>query len=180
MKTSGPKTKETLIQSALDLFQKKGISNVSVDIIAKTANVAKGSFYTHFKNRSDFLIYLHRDFHEKLKIEIKQAIENRPLGIERLWIGTETYLNYCLSNSSMKSFLFEARIEPALTKEVSSRNREFSIWIEKDFTKARWKYIRATANLYVGMIAETAILEMKSKKKLPNLRNAIQQFLRMD
>ncbi|HMV44105.1 MAG TPA: TetR/AcrR family transcriptional regulator, partial [Leptospiraceae bacterium] len=127
MKTSGPKTKEALIQSALTLFEKKGISNVSVDTITKAANVAKGSFYTHFKNRADFLIYLHRDFHEKLKLEITKGIQNQPFGMERLWIGTETYLNYCLSNSSMKSFLFEARIEPALTKEVSNRNREFSI-----------------------------------------------------
>lgn len=49
-----------LLDSAFELFIKKGIENTSVSDITKNANVAKGTFYLYFKNKyeiKDILIF---------------------------------------------------------------------------------------------------------------------------
>ncbi|MBP1971741.1 AcrR family transcriptional regulator [Virgibacillus natechei] len=53
-------TKKALLETGLELFNKKGFDNVTVDEIAKTCNVSKGAFYVHFKTKYDI-------FNEKFK-----------------------------------------------------------------------------------------------------------------
>lgn len=47
--------KQNLINSAYELFMKKGINKTSVDEIVAKANVAKGTFYLYFKDKSDVM-----------------------------------------------------------------------------------------------------------------------------
>ncbi len=46
-------SKENWIIAALDLLAEKGIEHVRVEPIAQNLKITKGSFYHHFKNRSD-------------------------------------------------------------------------------------------------------------------------------
>lgn len=47
--------KEILMESAKELFMKKGIENTSVREITTKANVAKGTFYLYFKDKNDLI-----------------------------------------------------------------------------------------------------------------------------
>ena len=47
--------KQSLVQSAWDLFLEKGVSKTSVDEIVRRANVAKGTFYLYFRDKNDLL-----------------------------------------------------------------------------------------------------------------------------
>jgi AcrR family transcriptional regulator len=46
-------SKEEWVTTALDLLAQRGIAFVQVEPIAKSLKITKGSFYHHFKNRSD-------------------------------------------------------------------------------------------------------------------------------
>ncbi len=50
------KTKQNILKSAVSLFKKKGIQNVTVEEIAASSNMAKGSFFYHFPNK-DKIVY---------------------------------------------------------------------------------------------------------------------------
>lgn len=70
--------------SAIDLFCEKGIQQTSIDEIAKSAGVAKGTIYLYFKNKEeivfaiwDIIAQRHRDsFHNRMKenMEAKEKI----------------------------------------------------------------------------------------------------------
>ena len=47
--------KERLINRAVDLWQKYGYENVSVNMISKTCGVTKGSFYHHFSSKEEVI-----------------------------------------------------------------------------------------------------------------------------
>lgn len=49
--------RKTLLKSALDLFDRYGYSQVTVDDIVKNVNMSKGSFYNLFRSKSDLIIY---------------------------------------------------------------------------------------------------------------------------
>ena len=55
-KIAAQKTKEKIYNSALSLFKKRGYSNVTVEDITNNADVAKGTFYIHFKSKDDVLV----------------------------------------------------------------------------------------------------------------------------
>lgn len=62
-------TKETILSSALQLFNKKGYSNVTIRMIAKDISISPGNLNYHFKNRIEIL--------EALYFQMTAVLENR-------------------------------------------------------------------------------------------------------
>lgn len=52
----GLRTKRRILKVALELFNKKGFSNVTVDEIIEQAETSKGAFYNHFKSKHDIFL----------------------------------------------------------------------------------------------------------------------------
>ncbi|MFN7064944.1 MAG: TetR/AcrR family transcriptional regulator [Aquificaceae bacterium] len=66
--------RERIIQSAKELFSKKGYSNTSVDEIVRHAGLSKGAFYFYFKSK------------DALMEELINQIADRTKEIMRKWI----------------------------------------------------------------------------------------------
>ena len=49
-------TREKLLKTSLDLFNKYGFEHVSIEQITKACNVSKGTFYTHFPSKYDVIL----------------------------------------------------------------------------------------------------------------------------
>ena len=55
------KTRQLLLDTALEMFGKKGFDNVTIDEIAKKCGVSKGAFYTHFNSKYDVFAVKFKD-----------------------------------------------------------------------------------------------------------------------
>lgn len=176
-KYDAARTKTALLEAGLRVFEKKGLAEMRVDDVVAEAGVAKGTFYLYFKDRAAYLLGLHRDFHDALRVEILEKAAQLPHGRERLLLGTTVYLDGCLKKSGVKAMLFEARSEPALRDEVFARNENFAAVVAEDFKAMGWKNPAAAAKLFVAMAAEAALSEMQAGKKLAPLRAALGDFL---
>ncbi len=49
-------TKNKIFKNAMLLFTKNGFDNVTIDQICEKSNIAKGTFYVHYKTKSDILV----------------------------------------------------------------------------------------------------------------------------
>ncbi|MGE7916106.1 TetR/AcrR family transcriptional regulator [Lysinibacillus xylanilyticus] len=49
-------TREKLLKTSLELFNKHGFEYVSIEQITKACNVSKGTFYTHFPSKYDVIL----------------------------------------------------------------------------------------------------------------------------
>ena len=56
------KTRQIILQSALDLFYQKGYSKTTFDEIASRIELTKGAVYWHFKNKPDLVAALINDY----------------------------------------------------------------------------------------------------------------------
>lgn len=52
-KTDSQKTRQYLLDSALEVFYRKGVARASLEEIAVEAGVTRGALYWHFKNKED-------------------------------------------------------------------------------------------------------------------------------
>lgn len=54
------KTKEKILQTALELFNKEGISNITLRNIATAMNISQGNLNYHYKKREDIVFALYK------------------------------------------------------------------------------------------------------------------------
>ena len=72
------KKKETLFNSAYDLFITKGINSTAISDIVEKAGVAKGTFYLYFKDKYDIRNKLIAHKTHELFHEAKTALDHAP------------------------------------------------------------------------------------------------------
>src|SRR5580693_5901797 len=155
------RTREALIDAGLRLAESTGLTGLSVNLIVADAGVAKGTFFHHFGDRASYLLALHREFHERLATQIQAAIVGMPPGRGRLITVANTYLDGCLRDRGVRALLLEARAELC----------------RADFSALRRPHPYESAQLWVGMVAEAALIEHQAATALPGIRAAIEQFV---
>jgi TetR/AcrR family transcriptional regulator, transcriptional repressor for nem operon len=171
------KTREALIDAGLRLAERTGLNGLSVNLIVADAGVAKGTFFHHFGDRASYLLALHREFHERLATQIAAVITGMPPGRDRLNAVADTYLDGCLRDRGVRALLLEARAEPAVTDEITRRNHASADLCRPDFAALGRHHPFESAQLWVGMVAEAALIEHQAGTALPGIREAVEQFL---
>src|SRR6201996_6805372 len=171
------RTRETLIDAGLRLAERTGLAGLSVNLIVQEAGVAKGTFFHHFGDRASYLLALHREFHERLATQIQAAIDGMAPGRRRLNAVAHTYLDGCLRDRGVRALLLEARSERAVTDEIARRNHLGAELCKADFAALRWLHPYESAQLWIGMIAEAALIEYQAATALPGLREALDRFV---
>lgn len=53
MLTKAEKTKQFILETAIPLYNKKGISGVNIDNVLDEAKITKGCLYGHFESKDD-------------------------------------------------------------------------------------------------------------------------------
>lgn len=79
-KAEAQQTRSNLLHAALDLFHERGVSRTSLNDIARRANVTRGAFYWHFKNKEDLFEALFQMIFPELGTDFAACAEDgRPL-----------------------------------------------------------------------------------------------------
>jgi TetR/AcrR family transcriptional regulator, transcriptional repressor for nem operon len=176
-KAAAAATRAKLIESGLRLAERTGLTGLSVNLLVEEAGVSKGSFFHHFGDRASYLLALHREFHDRIAERIDQAIGDLPPGTERLMAGARVYLDTCLQQRGIRALLLEARAEPAVAQEISRRNAEFARKCKADFDALVRRYPLESAQLWVAMTAEAALIELAQGAAAKSVRAALGEFL---
>jgi TetR/AcrR family transcriptional regulator, transcriptional repressor for nem operon len=171
------RTREALIDAGLRLAERTGLAGLSVNLVVQEASVAKGTFFHHFGDRASYLLALHREFHDRLTAQIQAAIDGMPPGGRRLTLIATTYLDGCLRDRGVRALLLEARAEPAVTDEIARRNHASAELCEADFDALKRTHPYESAQLWIGMVAEAALVEYQAATALPGLREALERFV---
>ncbi|MCW2690840.1 MAG: TetR family transcriptional regulator [Mycobacterium sp.] len=173
---SAARTRMSLIDAGLRLAERTGLSGLSINLLVEEAQVSKGTFFHHFGDRSSYVLALHREFHERLLTEIDNAISGLEPGRRRLITAATTYLDGCLRDRGVRALLLEARADPLIAHEISARNASSANLIETDFAAMGWPHPNESAQLWVGMTAEAALIELKSGRRSEAVRAALGRF----
>ena len=77
MSSKGKNTKVIIVESAWDLFYKKGFEHTTIDDILEASHTSKGTFYHYFKSKTDLLgtiTYLFDEMSERFSETIDPSL----------------------------------------------------------------------------------------------------------
>ena len=96
LKTQGEETRNTILDTALDLFSRHGYEATGVADICRKAHVSKGAFYYHFPSKQDLFLVLMTtwlDEMDKFFQVASSSAENVPDALERIAATTGYFFN---------------------------------------------------------------------------------------
>jgi len=118
--------KEQAIRSiALQIISEEGLENLSMQKLAKAANVSPRTIYIKYDNKEDFLIKLFIQevlgAYEKAVLENFSADMDFADGVKKLWLNTFTYLK---NNRHAFALLQYGKSSPLLNRAFQKENIE--------------------------------------------------------
>ncbi len=176
-KAAAAETRAKLIDAGLRLAERTGLTGLSVNLLVDEAGVSKGSFFHHFGDRASYLLAVHREFHDRIAERIDREVDGMPPGRDRLMAGARVYLDTCLQQRGIRALLLEARAEPAVAQEITRRNAEFAGKCKADFVALRRRHPLESAQLWIAMTAEAALIELPRRSRVGAVRAALEEFL---
>lgn len=70
------KTRQKLVETAIDLFYERGVSATTLEHIAEAAGLTRGALYWHFENKRDLISGVHEHFHMSILETINKELGN--------------------------------------------------------------------------------------------------------
>jgi AcrR family transcriptional regulator len=99
-------TKEKIIQKGGDLIEAKGFDNVPVDDIVSACDLAKGTFYHHFKSKYDIISLVETQAHAKISEAVTSArgqrVAKRLYLFSSLWVEAAIQMGMGLTRQIIK------------------------------------------------------------------------------
>ena len=142
-KEEAQKTRESILDSALDLFFEKGVNETSLQDIAAHANVTRGAIYWHFQNKVEIFDALHDMIHQPLAemiLEDTQFDHPEPLvQVKELCIKLLLDLNQnCRKYKALQLFMspyaYKGDLAPLREKHLQKKQestRLFRLYFER-------------------------------------------------
>lgn len=120
------KTRSALLRSAARLICRKGITEASVEDVARDAGYTKGAFYANFKSKEEmFLVMLDEAYAEEL-----ERLESHLSGaepVEEVRASAEDFMRFVRADPEWPRLYFEfvvyAARNPEFREELATRNR---------------------------------------------------------
>ena len=149
------KTKQLIVDAAVQVAAQHGISGASMDLIAETAGVAKGSLYYNFASKDALFAEVMRDGFEKLGATIDQA---RARAVED---GDATGLPRAVAAATLEGLRGNLDLAKLMASEVFRTDRAWAEVMEHARSSVVVKYRDALREAQAargddGEITETA------------------------
>ncbi|MBR2540598.1 MAG: TetR/AcrR family transcriptional regulator [Mogibacterium sp.] len=130
--------KERIIDTAWDLFRKKGFGETTINDIIREAAISKGTFYYYYRSKDDLLdtlsVILDREY-ERLDAE---EDKNMSAFDKLIYINREvhTFINDNIDHRLI-AYLYSAQIIKDESSSLLDRNRYYFRYLEKIFEEGK-------------------------------------------
>jgi AcrR family transcriptional regulator len=103
-------TRQALVDSALDLFTKRGYAGTSLDAIVKRARVTKGALYHHFSGKQALFEAAFDLVETAAMNRLTAVVAGDGTAWERAMEGIQAYVRVCLEPSYQRIVIHEAPV----------------------------------------------------------------------
>lgn len=103
-------TRQALVDSALDLFTKRGYASTSLDAIVKRAKVTKGALYHHFSGKQALFEAVFHDVETGALTELAAVVDGDGTPWQRAVAGVDAYVRVCLQPAYQRIVVHEAPV----------------------------------------------------------------------
>ena len=103
-------TRQALVDSALDLFTKRGYAGTSLEAIVKRARVTKGALYHHFTGKQALFEAAFDQVETAAMNRLSKVVAGDGTAWERAMAGIQEYVRVCLDPAHQRIVIHEAPV----------------------------------------------------------------------
>jgi AcrR family transcriptional regulator len=175
-------SREDWLNRALDIFAKEGEAQLRIDRLVRHLGVTKGSFYWHFRDRSDFISSLANHWARVITTRVRDEIDNMKTGpSEKLRRLMEIVIGkkYGRYEVAMRAWAAHEPIVAPVVRKVDKVRLSFvrTLFAGLGF---RGQELQTRTRIFVTYLSlESILLEPEpKKKKFEALENRLEFFTR--
>jgi AcrR family transcriptional regulator len=127
--TKGEKTRQAILRAAGKVIGLHGINRASISEITRDAGVAQGTFYVHFKSKSDLVIGFVRYINHELRKEIQRTVSMTRDRRDEERVGMLTFFEFLRQHHEIY------RVVP----ECEMVSREVALWYYRSLAQGYMK-----------------------------------------
>lgn len=169
--------KHSILAAAVTIFAKQGYDNASVDEIAFQANVAKGTFYYHFKSKEDLFISLIGSGTDKLSDQMTDAANKHSDPIDKVGIIVESQYKFFIDNNDLCRVLLSEiwRFESKWKQKYAPKRDKYIFALEQAIIQGQHNEVfdkdidpKLASVAVFGLTATSALDQIVVGKKITN------------
>jgi AcrR family transcriptional regulator len=123
----GARTREALVKSAREVFERDGFLDARITDITATAGVAAGSFYTYFKSKEDVFAAVMDEVNEEMLHPRLRAFADRDDPVSVIEVTNRSYLASYRRNAKLMALMEQvAQIDENFRRMRLQRVRAFT------------------------------------------------------
>jgi AcrR family transcriptional regulator len=103
-------TRQALVDSALDLFTKRGYAGTSLEAIVRRARVTKGALYHHFTGKQALFEAVFDQVEAAAMNRLSKVVAGDGTAWERAMAGIQEYVRVCLDPAHQRIVIHEAPV----------------------------------------------------------------------
>jgi AcrR family transcriptional regulator len=155
-------TREAIVQSALRLFAKRGVSGTSIDQIAREAGITKGAVYWHFDSKDTLFEAIMERIRERWQESVQAPLAGKATAEARLEALFEGYAELFTATPEICLFMQRVLLEgdrtfsPRVARIFTQTARLMAKVLEEGKTRAEFRAdleATATALAILGSIS---------------------------
>src|SRR4051794_17773884 len=104
--------REAILDSALEVFSRRGYNGSSIDEIATAAGISKALIYEHFPSKRDLHVSLLERHSQEIFMRLAQTADTKDPGEVRLRNGVNAFFEWSETHRDAFRLLFRDTFEP--------------------------------------------------------------------
>ncbi|WP_236789439.1 TetR/AcrR family transcriptional regulator [Amycolatopsis sp. GM8] len=116
-------TRSALVDSAVELFTKRGYAGTSLDEVARRARVTKGALYHHFNGKQALFEAAFAQVESRVHSELGEIMRRPETAWERALAGLRQFIASCLDPAYQRIVIHEAPVVMGWERWREAENR---------------------------------------------------------
>ncbi|MCC4263422.1 TetR/AcrR family transcriptional regulator [Oceanimonas baumannii] len=109
--------RERILNAAEHLIAHKGFQGMSMQQVAKEAEVAAGTIYRYFKDKESLLRCVHEERLQEVSLALLEGVDTQNPCFEQFRVLWQNCLHYLLSNADCLLYRVQYEASPLFTRE---------------------------------------------------------------
>jgi len=166
--------KDAIYTAAVEILTTHGVDGLTMDRVAETAGVAKGSLYNYFDSKQDLIDFVYGKTIEPAKLICREVMAKRLSAREKLEQMLRMWFEYFATNRGIFQFLFNDSHTSAMA-DVHKRNShaegiaDLTVIFEQGIAEGTFRPVDAAraAEMFLGAVIMSIEQQLISDERRP-------------
>jgi AcrR family transcriptional regulator len=122
--------RQSLVDAAKQLFLERGFEGTTIDDIVEAADVAKVTFYYHFKSKEEVALEIKRQCHEEAFVYIETMRSTNQSAAEMISVLINDIVTWTLENWRLLDVFSAQRFRPLVERELECKPEPLTLCVE--------------------------------------------------